>query len=765
MGEHANRAVRSIAMLGNYAPRRCGIATFTTHLSEALTDASAALSCGVVAMNELGKRYPYPPRVQHEITAGSLASYHRAADFLNLTDAELLCVQHEYGIYGGKAGSYLLRLLRELRMPIVSVLHTLLPEPSPEQRSVMQELVGLSQRLVVMSSHGAHLLRDVHGVDTSKIDIIPHGIPDVPTLAHGKRQLGVEGVPVILTFGLLSPDKGIENMIQALPAILRRHPQVLYIVLGATHPHVKEEQGETYRQSLELRARQLGVDGSVIFHDRFVSQTELTEFLSAADIYVTPYLKQEQSTSGTLAYALGAGKAVISTPYHYARELLAQDHGILVPFRDPGALADAVIGLLDDTPRRLVMSERASLRGQEMRWPKVARRYLDTFAQARREHEAQRREHFRVKTLAQRPLELPEVNLDHLQSMSDSTGLLQHALLNVPRYEDGYCLDDNARALLLMAQLEDARTESPRLLSSLASRYLAFVCHSFHRENGRFRNFMSYARTFHEPYGSEDSHGRALWALGAVAGRASDRNRRALAKQLFHAALEATLTFRSPRAWAYTLLGTHEYLRGVERHPQVAAARILLVDKLWDVYQRSSERQWPWFEQGLSYANARLSQALLVCGEALENQEMKSAALVSLSWLLDLQRSGEGYFAPIGSNGFYRRGGPKAAYDQQPIEACAMVSACLEAARVTEEPRWTDAAVSAFSWFLGFNELQQPLYDSATGGCRDGLHRDRPNENQGAESTLSFLLALSEMRAADRIAAAQAFSPKDTHES
>jgi glycosyltransferase involved in cell wall biosynthesis len=737
-------------MLGNYAPRRCGIATFTTDLTDALAEAYPQIPCSVIAMNEPGKRYAYLDRVQCEIAQSDLSSYQSAADFLNLSSVDVLCVQHEYGIFGGKAGAYVLRLLRELRMPIVSVLHTLLPEPNAAQRSVMQELTQLSARLVVMSEHGAQLLRDVHGVPGAKIDVIPHGIPDAPTVQNGKHKLGVESVPVVLTFGLLSPDKGIEMMIDAMPAILRRHPKVVYIVLGATHPHVKEQHGEAYRESLELRARQLGVHGNMIFHDRFVSQPELMEFLSAADIYVTPYLKLEQSTSGTLAYALGAGKAVVSTPYWYARELLADGHGVLVPPRDPAALAQAVIGLLDDDDARNAMCERARLRGRDMRWSEVARRYHASFERARHEQDARRRESFRAKTLAQRPLELPAVRLDHVQRMSDSTGMMQHALLTVPRYEDGYCVDDNARALLLMAMLEETRTEDATVLSNLSSRYLAFVSYAFDRKSGRFRNFMTFSRQFTETQGSEDCHGRALWALGTLAGRAADRGRRLLGKELFHAALPATTTFTSPRAWAYSLLGIQEYLTGTERNMQVEAVRGELAQKLSGLFERTSTSDWPWFEPSLTYANARLSQALIVSGDSMQDQTMLSEGLRSLQWLLELQRSREGHFSPVGTEGFYTRGQTMARYDQQPIEASAMVSACLVADRVSEDPRWMRGASRAFSWFLGFNDLRQPLYDSATGGCRDGLHQDRANENQGAESTLSYLLALTEMRSALR---------------
>lgn len=750
MDGNGTTPTQSIALLGNYAPRRCGIATFTADLADGLAKAYPEIACSVIAMNEPGKRYAYLDRVQCEIAQSDLASYQRAADFLNCSSVDVLCVQHEYGIYGGKEGAYVLRLMRELRMPIVSVLHTLLPEPNLAQRAVMQELTRLSERLVVMSEHGARLLREVHDVPTSKIDVIPHGIPEVSTTTNPKRLLGVEGVPVVLTFGLLSPDKGIETMIEALPAILERQPDLVYIVLGATHPHIKEQHGEAYRLGLEVLARELGVQGSLIFHDRFVSQHELIDFLGAADLYVTPYLKLEQSTSGTLAYALGAGKAVVSTPYWYARELLADGHGVLVPPRDPGALARAVVDLLRDDGKRLAMCERARARGLEMRWPEVARRYRASFERARVEHDARRRASFRAKTLGERPLELPEVRLDHLQRLSDSTGLIQHALLTVPRYEHGYCVDDNARALLLMAMLEETRTEDAKILSSLSSRYLAFLSYAFQRERGRFRNFMTFSREFVEAQGSEDCHGRGLWALGVLAGRAADRGRRQLAKELFHAALPATLTFTSPRAWSYALIGLHEYLCSAERHAQVEAVRGDLAHRLLTLFRQSSHADWPWFESSLTYANARLAQALLVSGDSLQDPAMLGVGLRSLEWLVRLQRSHEGHFAPIGTEGFYVRGGTMSAYDQQPIEACATVSACLEAERITGDPRWMRHASHAFSWFLGFNELRQPLYDSATGGCRDGLHRDRVNENQGAESTLSFLLALTEMRSALR---------------
>jgi hypothetical protein len=501
---------------------------------------------------------------------------------------------------------------------------------------------------------------------------------------------------------------------------------------------------------LELRAKRLGVDSSMIFHDRFVSQGELVEFLSAADIYITPYLNPEQITSGTLAYAVGAGKAVISTPYLYARELLLEGRGILVPWRDPQAMAREVIDLIGDDAKRVALCERAAAHGRDMAWPAVAGRYMESFERARSERTAQLRTVFQAKTLAMRPAELPEIDLKHVRLMSDGTGLLQHATFSVPRYQDGYCLDDNARALLLMALMEDAGTEESREVRVLAARYLAFVNHAFNEKCGRFRNVMSYSREWLEEYGAEDSHGRAVWALGTVVGRSGDPGKQSLAGHLFHSGLPALPTFTSPRAWAFALLGIDEYLRAFQGDSNVQAIRRALAQRLLDLFRRTGTSDWPWFEDRLTYSNARLSQALLVSGAKMEHEEMTTTGASSLAWLASLQCSEEGYFTPIGSNGFYRRGERKALFDQQPLEACAMISACLEAGRVTREGRWAEHARRAFGWFLGQNHLQQAVYDATTGGCRDGLHADRVNENQGAESTLSFLLALTEMRSADR---------------
>ena len=749
VGDSANALIRRIGVIGNHLPRHCGIATFTSHLTAALADAAPGIDCFVVAMNDPGRQHAYPGRVRFEIAEADAASYRRAADYLNVNGVDLVSVQHEFGIFGGRSGGLLLPLLRELRMPIVTTLHTILAQPSLPQRRIIDEIAETSQRLVVMSSLGATTLADVYSIPPDRIDVIPHGIPAVPARLESKRRLGVDGRMVLLTFGLLSPDKGIEYVIDALPAIVASCPSVVYIVLGATHPHVKDGQGEAYRLMLEARARQLGVDEHVLFHDRFVEQDELNEFLGAADIYVTPYLNPEQSTSGTLAYAVGSGRAVISTPYVYARELLAEDRGVLVPYRDADAISIAVRDLLSDDRRRDALSGRAASHGRRMQWPAVAEVYHQTFARAVRERASDARVTFQAATLARRAGSLPPADLRHLRALTDDTGLLQHATFCVPRYAEGYCLDDNARALLLMARIAEAGTEERDVVRALATRYLAFVHAAFDPAPARFRNFMTYARAWTEPFGSEDSHGHAVQALGTVIGRGASPGTE-LANVLFHAALPATVDFSSPRAWATTLLGIDEYLHAYEGDRQVERVRSHLADRLLDIHVRTQSSEWPWFEAELTYANAQLPHALIASGARMDRADLVTAGTRALAWLVDIQRAGDGRFAPIGCNGFATRGGDAARFDQQPIEAATTVAACLEAERVTHDAVWAQHARSAFDWFLGQNHLDRWLYDPSTGGCRDGLHAERANENQGAESTLAFLLALVDMRGLDR---------------
>jgi glycosyltransferase involved in cell wall biosynthesis len=745
-----NSMLNRIAFIGNYLPRQCGIATFTTDLCEAIAAQYRQTTCIALPVNDIEAGYAYPTRVRFELTEKDIDSYRRAADFLNINKVDLVSLQHEYGIFGGRAGSHIMVLLRELRMPIVTTLHTILRDPDPDQKRMLEEVAALSDRLVVMSKRGAEFLHEVYGVLPEKIDMIPHGIPDVPFVdpSFHKDLFGVEGKIVLLSFGLLSANKGIENVIAALPAILARHPNVVYIILGATHPHVVRNEGETYRLSLQWLAQEKGVEGQVIFYNRFVSLEELIQFISAADIYITPYLNAAQITSGTLAYTLGAGKAVISTPYWYAEEMLAEGRGALIPFRDPAALADQVVNLLDNEAQRHAMRKRAYVFGREMIWPRVAFRYMESFERARSERRHFANPGFAVKPLDKRPGELPPLKLDHLRQMTDETGILQHAIFTIPNYREGYTTDDNARALMVSALLEALGNEESL---ELASRYLAFIWYAFNTETGRFRNLMDYQRRWLEAGDSDDSHGRTLWALGTVLGRSNTPTLQSMAGQVFEQSLPGILGTTSPRAWAFALIGIHEYLQRFTGDRRASQVREELSGRLLALYQNHRSDGWRWYEDKLTYCNAALPHALLMCGRSIPNAAMAEAGLEALSWLADLQRMDAGHFVPIGSNGFYPQGGERARFDQQPVEAQAMVSACLEAYRITCDKRWRKEARRAFEWFLGRNDLNLRVYDPTTGGCRDGLHPDRLNENQGAESTLAFLQALLELRLAENV--------------
>ena len=746
-----------VAFIGNYLPRQCGIATFTTDLCEALAAEHPGTTCIALPVNDIEAGYAYPARVRFELAEKDIDSYRRAADFLNINSVDVVSLQFEYGIFGGRAGSHILALLRELRMPIVTTLHTILREPEAHERRVLEEVAALSDRLVVMSERGAEFLREIYRVPSAKIDVIPHGIPDLPFVDPGfhKDLFGVEGKIVLLSFGLLSANKGIENVIAALPAILAKHPNVVYFIVGATHPHVKQHDGETYRLSLQRLAQAQGVEGQVIFYNQFVTLEELVEFIGAADIYITPYLNPAQIVSGTLAYTLGAGKAVISTPYWYAEEMLAEERGALVPFRNPPALAAQVIDLLDNEAKRHAMRKRAYMFGREMIWPHVARRYMESFARARAEKRNFAPSVFTVKPLDKRTAELPPLKLDHLRRMTDDTGMLQHAFFTLPNYREGYTVDDNARALMVSVLADELGYSE---VSEIVSRYLAFICYAFNAETQRFRNFMDYQRNWLEASGSDDCHGRTLWALGTLLGRSNTPGLQSMAGRLFEQALPAILTTTSPRAWAFALIGIHEYLRRYDGDRRASQVREELAGRLLALYQANRSEPWRWFEQGLSYCNAALPHALLLCGQWIPNGTMSDAALESLAWLADIQRdkANGGHFVPIGSNGFYQRGGERARFDQQPVEAQAMVSACLEAHRITGDRSWYKEARRAFDWFLGGNDLSLPLYDPTTGGCRDGLHPDRPNENQGAESSLAFLQSLLELRLAENALSTEA---------
>lgn len=744
--------IRKIAFVGDHLPRKCGIATFTTDLLAAVASAYPQSQCLAVSVNDIPGGYEYPEVVRFEIEEQDLSSYLRAADFLNISDVDVVCLQHEFGIFGGPVGGHILAFLRELRMPVVTTLHTVLRQPTADQRRVMDGLISLSSRLVVMSERGRQMLQEIYRAPLSKIDLIAHGIPDVgfvdPT--YFKDQFGVEGKVVLLTFGLLSPNKGIEYVLNALPEILSEFPDVVYIVLGATHPNELREHDEAYRLSLEILARKNKVDRNVIFYNQFVDLENLKEFIGAADLYITPYLNEAQITSGTLAYAFGAGKAVVSTPYWHAAELLAEDRGALVPFADAPAIAREVMGLLRDDSRRHAIRKNAYRMGREMIWSSVAQIYMRSFESSRLPVAVTSRRFLADKTLNRIPRELPKMKLNHLARMTDSTGVFQHAIFSVPNFSEGYCTDDNARAFVLAVLLGELG-DDPEGVRTLATTSAAFLQHAFDFKTGRFHNHLSFDRRWLDPQGSEDSQGRALWALGLGVGRSPFRSFQMMAGQLFAQALPAVTSLSSPRAWAFGLIGIHEYLRRLSGDSLVNQTRETLISRLMERFEASAHPDWQWFEEELSYDNAKLPHALIVSGQATGQPAVLERGLQALRWLTKMQMSEKGHFRPIGSNGFYKRHATRAHFDQQPVEAQATVSACLEAYRITLDSCWYEHAQRAFDWFLGWNDLGLELYSPETGGCHDGLHVDRVNGNEGAESTLAFLLSLAEMQLAQNI--------------
>lgn len=737
--------IESVAVIGNYLPRRCGIATFTTDLVEGLSLEAPDIKCWAAAMNDKPDGYPYLEKVRFEINQNKLSDYSVAAQFININQTDIVCLQHEYGLFGGAAGSHLLKLLGDLRMPVVTTLHTVLKDPAPEYRNVMCKLSDLSDKLVVMSHKASDFLKDIYGVPEEKIAFIHHGIPDTPFIdsSFHKDKFGVEGKKVLLTFGLLSSNKGIENVLKALPAIIKQHPDVVYIVLGATHPNILRQQGDAYRIMLQQLGRKLSIDKHIIFQNRFVTLKELCEFLGIADIYITPYLDEAQITSGTLAYAMGTGKAVISTPYWYATEMLAEGRGQIVPFHDPEAIAKEVVELLDNDIKRHTLRKKAYTFVREAVWKEVSRKYLQVFSQVRRNRTlSPRPRHFYVENIkAITNFELPEIKINHLKAFTDDTGILQHANYSIPDRTHGYCTDDNARALLVAAMGQKYLPTNGLGLNSLSGHYLGFLLYAFNEKEGRFRNFMSYSRQWLEEIGSEDSHGRAIWCLGKAVFFLDDPGQIAMSTTLFSKALGVVENFYSPRAIAFSLVGMDAYLNKFSGDSDVRRILEVLAVRLFNQFKDYGTDDWPWLEIALSYANGKLPQALLLCGQRLQRKDMVAMGLKALTWLLAIQTEGN-HFTPIGSNGWYEKGGLRARFDQQPVEAKDMIEACVEAFNVSRNQTWFGNAVMCFNWFLGHNDLNMSLYDPKTGGCRDGLMADGVNQNQGAESSLSWLLAL-----------------------
>ncbi len=723
--------IRRVALIGNHPPRMCGIATFTADVETALTDRYPGLAIDIYAMNDPGGDHDYPPAVVCTIGQDEIPQYLAAARRINESGADVVCVQHEYGIFGGAAGSHLLRLLDRVEAPVVVVLHTVLEHPSPEQRHVIEALGRRASRLIVMAQKGREILERVHGIPSAQIAVVAHGVPDRPLVDSDvmKPALGLAGREVLLTFGLLSPNKGIETMIRAMPRIIERHPNAIYVVLGATHPHLVAREGEAYRESLVRLADECNVADHVRFIDGFLSNDTLLDYLAASDVYVTPYLNEAQITSGTLSYAVALGRPVVSTPYWHAVELLADGVGQIVGFGDSDGFAEAIDTLLDDEVLAAQSRERAYAIGRTMLWSRLAEAYMDIF------HKAVVQRPVRLRS-ALPPVQRIPPRLNGVERMSDGCGMLQHSIYNVPDRDHGYCVDDNARALILMHRMPPAER-----CDQLALIYASFLQHAWNGSRGRFRNFMAFDRQWLEEVGSEDSYGRALWSIGVTAAEARSGDLRRWALHLFDQVGPHVADLPSLRTRAFAILGAEAILTRHAAHP--LASRIVsgFGLSLQQALHRNRRDNWNWFEPTLAYDNARLPEALLLAGTRCGDRAMVADGLATLAWIDSVQTAPEGHFRPVGTESFGARYELPLPFDQQPLEAWATIDAAATALRLTDDPRWAEAADRAYRWYLGDNDLGMPIASLDDGGCFDGLMSDRANLNQGAESVLAFQLA------------------------
>lgn len=736
-----------VVYVGTFVPRTCGIATFTNDLGTSVAQEMGGKPYRVVAITDRPEGYDYPPEVTFEIRQNVIRDYARAAEYLNGSSAQIVSLQHEFGIYGGDAGKYLSVLLSHLKKPVITTVHTILENPSADYRESFEDVINGSQRLVTMTRRGARMLEEIYAVSPDKISVIHHGVHDVPFVDSNfyKEKFNVEGLTVLLTFGLLSPNKGIETALEALPHVVEKYPDTVYIILGATHPGVKKSQGEQYRLSLERKVLDLNIADNVVFHDRFVDLQELTEYMSCCDVYLTPYLAKEQITSGTLAYAVGMGKAVVSTPYWYAEELLADSRGVLVDFNDVKGMAKALKELIGDSMRRNKMRKAAYEYGRTMVWREVGRQYVEMFVQMlseRRDLDVQAAWKQKMLPL----ITLPDIRLDHLISLSDDVGILQHACFGIPDRDNGYSADDVGRGLAALMTCYNQQKDE-QILPFIRT-YVSFLRHS-QIETGHFHNFMSYDRRFQDQQGSDDTVGRVFWGLGTVVRWGPKEQMRALAQNMMAKAAPTLFEIQAPRAKAYAIIGMYHLLQKFVGASQFRRLLIQLAEDLVGLYKENSSPDWQWFEEVLAYGNAKIPEALLRAYQVTQNEEYRDIALASLDFLTKEQWNGV-YFELIGNEGWYPKGGEKALFGQQPIDAAYLVEAYVAASETTESPKYLELARLAFDWFLGRNRLNTALYDFADGSVADGIDSNGISANQGAESVVCYLLAvlgLSELKA------------------
>ena len=728
-----------IALIGTYPPRKCGIGTFTNNLLKAIAantehDDLASVA-QVIAIDRNEQDLDYPEEVKLTIRQNRQRDYVTAAKQINYSDADVCILEHEFGIFGGDDGVYILSLIHRLELPLIVTLHTVLNDPSYTQRSIIEDIGNRAARIVVMSKRAVDFLTDIYHIPREKIDYIEHGVPDFDKVSSAdvKKKFNFEDRKVLLTFGLISRNKGIETVINALPDVVRKYPELLYIISGKTHPEVIKHSGEEYRSFLQRLVKEHGIEKNVFFNNAFLSEEKLFEYLSASDIYITPYLNEAQITSGTLSYAVGVGSAVVSTPYWHAQEILDEGRGRLFGFKDSAQLSKVILELLDDKKNIPDLKERAYEYGKKLRWPKIGRQYISL---AEYLVDSWARDHEIKKLPIQIPM-LPVYNLAHVKRLTDDTGIVQHAKYGIPNLKEGYCLDDNARALLmaLMAYRQSKDKEAPELITI----YLSFI-HYLQRENGNFGNFLSFSRQFLDEYGSEDSFGRTIWALGYLISNAPNDAFKQIGREIYSRSIQYFDKLESLRGISNTIIGIAYYLKDAQGDESQLQLLLNLTSKLVNAYQANRDENWHWFENTMSYDNGILALAMYHAAEITNDDELLKIANESLEFLEKVSWS-HGNFAPVGNQGWYQKGSDIPEYDQQSIDVMAMVLLYHQAYQVTKKKEYIDKLFSSYLWFLGENSLRLPLYDHETCGSCDGLESTGVNRNQGAESTLAYWIS------------------------
>jgi len=769
-----------VLFIGTYVPKECGIATFTSDLLNSVLGENNDVHCEVIVLSDPSETYNYPEEVVFQIRRDRVEDYYSAADYINQSGADIVCLQHEFGLFGGDAGDYIFALLSGINKPVITTMHTVIREPDPEYRASTEKLIRYSEKLVVMSQSAVNMLKEVYKAPEDKIELIFHGVPDYPfnNCSKYKKMLNLKGAPLILTFGLLSQNKGIESVLEALPGVVSQYPDLIYLVLGATHPMVKKINGESYRHYLENKVSELGLENNVVFHDKFVEKEELCNYILASDIYASPYLSREQIVSGALTYAMGMGKAIVSTPYWYAQEMLSENRGLLVDFGDTDGFKKSLLYLIENPDECNGMRKKAYDFGRKMTWKNVGKEYNTVFDKALKNYNTHPGIQNRFNFL---PIQLPEIKLDHLKLLTDDVGIIQHTNFGIPARRYGYSTDDVGRALVALTQLIDSQKKAEEF-RRLITTYMSFLEHA-QTDTGHFHNFMSYKREFLDEKGSEDTLGRAIYGLGHVVSCPYlSKNIRTLANTLISKSRQEIKNLDSPRAKAYTMCGLYEMLRaGVDadefesvfnsRRDTVKSIDSLVdkdnfesifithADSLVDLYEANHKEDWNWFEPTVTYSNAKLSESLLLAYNYTKDRTYRKIGLATLDFLTEIQWRGD-FFDLVGNHGWYSYNGKIPLFDQQPIEAGYLTQAYISAYEIAHERKYLELAKYSFEYFLGRNRLRTVMYDYSTGGVFDGLGSDGMNCNQGAESVICFLMALSSLNKHTNEPIIVAFQPK-----